>query len=204
VASLIGLTGIRSKYELTEEEQGEIVAGISQSAHRLDSVIKDLNDILHLKNKIDNRKEKVSFSRLVSEIEESINQYMNEEKFAIHADFSMIDEHHTQKNYLTSIFNNLISNSIKYRQLHEEPIIKIRSEVVDNKLVLTFSDNGMGIDLDKIGKDMFGLYKRFHDHVEGKGLGLYMVKTQVETLGGKISVTSELNKGTEFRIEFDL
>ncbi len=204
VASLIGLTGILSKFDLNESEQAEIVAGISQSAHRLDAVIRDLNDILHLKNKIDNKKEAVTFSKLVNDIEESISQYQDNEKFIIDADFSLIDEHYTQKNYITSIFNNLISNGIKYRQQHTDPVIKIRSEVEGNKLVLTFTDNGLGIDLARIGEDMFGLYKRFHNHVEGKGLGLYMVKNQVETLGGKISVTSELNKGTEFRIEFDL
>ena len=55
----------------------------------------------------------------------------------------------------------------------------------------------------KKGKDVFGLYKRFHEHVEGKGMGLFMVKTQVETLGGTISIASELNAGTTFTIEFD-
>ena len=60
----------------------------------------------------------------------------------------------------------------------------------------------MGIDLNRRGKQVFGLYKRFHSHAEGKGVGLYMVKTQVETLGGKISIQSEVNKGTEFIIEF--
>lgn len=167
-------------------------------------MIKDLNDILHLKNKTEKKKEKVVFSKLVSDIEEGISQYLKDEQFAIDADFSSVDEHYTQKHYLNSIFNNLISNSIKYRKQHETPVIKIKSEIEGNKLILTFTDNGMGIDLEKIGSNMFGLYKRFHNHVEGKGLGLYMVKNQVETLGGKISVASELNKGTEFRIEFEV
>ncbi len=68
--------------------------------------------------------------------------------------------------------------------------------------MLIFKDNGLGIDLTKSGKQVFGLYKRFHTHADGKGMGLYMVKTQVEMLGGKISIQSEINKGTEFRIEF--
>ena len=61
----------------------------------------------------------------------------------------------------------------------------------------------MGIDLQKRGDQVFGLYKRFHTNIEGKGMGLFMVKTQVETLGGKISIQSEVNKGTEFKIEFE-
>jgi signal transduction histidine kinase len=66
--------------------------------------------------------------------------------------------------------------------------------------VLTFEDNGMGIDLVKKLEQVFGLYKRFHHHVEGKGMGLFLVKTQVELLGGKISIESEVNAGTKFTI----
>jgi signal transduction histidine kinase len=58
--------------------------------------------------------------------------------------------------------------------------------------------------LEKKGDQIFGLYKRFHENTEGKGMGLYMVKTQVEILGGKISIKSEENVGTEFIIEFIL
>ena len=69
---------------------------------------------------------------------------------------------------------------------------------------MLFKDNGLGIDLQNLSEQVFGLYKRFHtDRAEGKGMGLYMVKTQVESMGGKISVSSEVNKGTEFKIEFE-
>ncbi|MGZ3932114.1 MAG: ATP-binding protein, partial [Bacteroidia bacterium] len=64
-------------------------------------------------------------------------------------------------------------------------------------------DNGLGIDLEQHGKNLFGLYKRFHLKVEGKGMGLFMMKTQLEALGGKISVISAVNIGTEFMIEFE-
>jgi signal transduction histidine kinase len=111
----------------------------------------------------------------------------------------------TTKSYLHSIFYNLISNSLKYRQPNIAPLIEIKSEILNNKIVLLFKDNGMGIDLENQNNMVFGLYKRFHpDHAEGKGVGLYMVKTQVETIGGSISVKSEVNKGTEFRIEFSV
>jgi signal transduction histidine kinase len=81
-------------------------------------------------------------------------------------------------------------------------VIDISSGKSDDKIQLVFKDNGLGIDLDKKGDQVFKLYKRFHSHVEGKGVGLFMVKTQVETLGGTISISSEVNKGTEFSIEF--
>ena len=66
-----------------------------------------------------------------------------------------------------------------------------------------FKDNGLGIDLKRKRTQMFGLYKRFHDNIEGKGMGLYLVKTQVEILGGSISVQSEVNNGTTFTIVFE-
>ena len=83
-------------------------------------------------------------------------------------------------------------------------MIKITSQKTNGKIVLLFEDNGIGMDLSKVGEQVFGLYKRFHtDRAEGKGMGLYMVKTQVESIGGKITVSSELNKGTEFTIVFE-
>jgi signal transduction histidine kinase len=102
--------------------------------------------------------------------------------------------------YIESILYNLISNAIKYHQKHKKPIIKIHSYSTAEKRVIEIEDNGMGIDLEKYGEKIFGLYKRFHLHVEGKGLGLYLVKSQVEALGGKIKVESQLGKGTKFTI----
>jgi signal transduction histidine kinase len=129
VASLIGLTEVLSEFELREDEKKEIIAGISQSANRLDEVIRDLNDILHLKNNQEDKKEKVVFSTLVSEIERGIQQDFNARKYVIETDFSSVNEHYTVKNYMVSIFSNLISNSIKYRRQEEVPVIKIKSEV---------------------------------------------------------------------------
>ena len=83
-------------------------------------------------------------------------------------------------------------------------LLRSKAALKKNKLQLIFTDNGMGIDLRKKGADVFGLYKRFHENIEGKGMGLYMVKTQIETLGGKINIESEENKGTKFIIEFEL
>jgi len=203
IARVIGLADILAEFDLSDEEKNETILGISQSAHRLDDIIKDLNTILHIRGNLNENKEIVVFSTLVAEIEQNIRHF-NKDEFILETDFSAIDSHYTIKNYFVSIFSNLISNSIKYRQPDKEPVIKIRSEIADNMLILTFSDNGIGFDMDKKGNEIFGLYKRFHFHVEGKGLGLFMVKSQVETLGGKIGVASGVNKGAEFRIELGL
>ena len=144
------------------------------------------------------------FSRLVDDIKITIKNMINDNNIQIKYDFSEIDEFLSFKSYLYSIFYNLICNSIKYRQQQVPGIINIKSQLVKDKLQLVFTDNGMGIDLEKRGSQVFGLYKRFHNNIEGKGMGLFMVKTQVETLGGKINIWSQVNKGTEFKIEFEI
>jgi signal transduction histidine kinase len=110
----------------------------------------------------------------------------------------------TVKSYLYSIFYNLTSNSIKYRRADVQPILTIESHKLKNKIEFVFKDNGKGIDLHKNGDHIFGLYKRFDTTTEGKGMGLFMVKTQVQALGGTIKIKSKLGEGTEFILRFPL
>jgi signal transduction histidine kinase len=179
------------------------VKELAESASKLDNVIKDLNQILQVKREVSESKELVSFSETLQNIEVSISNMIKAEGVEIHADFTAINEMNTLKSYLYSIFYNLITNSIKYRRPNVPPVIKISSHKTDAGITLVFEDNGMGIDLDKKGDQVFGLYKRFHTQmVEGKGMGLFMTKTQVETIGGKITVNSKVDVGTEFILEF--
>jgi PAS domain S-box-containing protein len=204
VANISGIIYVLQTMNL-DKRQGKLMLGeLSKSINKLDEVILDLNHILLRKDgHLYQLKETVYFSELVENIKLSIGNMIVEGQFAIVSDFSAINEFITTKSYLYSIFYNLISNSIKYRRTNTDSFIQITSKLIDNSLVLTFEDNGLGIDLKKKGDQVFGLYKRFHYHTEGKGMGLHMVKTQVEALGGKISVESEVNKGTSFVIEFE-
>ncbi len=118
------------------------------------------NSILHLKGNLNETKETVIFSNLVAEIEQNIRHF-NKDAFVIETDFSQADSYYTIKNYLVSIFSNLISNSIKYRQSDKEPLIRITSEISDQQLVLTFRDNGIGFDLNKEGADILACISAF-------------------------------------------
>lgn len=204
VTSIIGLAGLLNDGFLNEEEMAMFPRQLIKSARQIDEVIKDLNLALQLKGGISEMKETVDLSKLIENIQISLSDLVQKENVKIVTDFSEVNEFVTLRSYLHSIFYNLITNSIKYHQPGLSPLVEIKSEKRDGKLVITFRDNGMGIDLPKKADQVFGLYKRFHFHVEGKGVGLFMVKTQVETLGGKISVASEINAGTEFSIEFEL
>mgnify|MGYP003630696256 CR=1 FL=1 len=105
--------------------------------------------------------------------------------------------------YLNSILTNCISNSIKYRNPDKNPIIILSIEEEKNYTVLSIEDNGLGIDLEKYGDQVFGLYKTFHRNKESVGIGLYITKNQIEALNGKISVTSTPNQGSTFKLYFN-
>jgi len=203
VSNIIALSKLLKDKNRAQEHKEVFINSIHDSVTRLDSVINDLNQILKVKKEITDNKTMVAFSDIVEDASDSLHGLIKKEGAVIETDFSAVSEMLTLKSYLYSIFHNLISNSIKYRKADEPPLLCIRSFRPQNeRIVLTFSDNGLGIDLEKKREQIFGLYKRFHNHAEGKGMGLFMVKTQVETLGGKISVDSEINNGTKFTIEF--
>lgn len=204
VANIIGINDYMMQKDISEDKKHALDNAMNQSVLTLDNVIRDLTLILQVRRDINEQKTDVSFYDLVDKIKTSISNEIIDKNVQILVDFSQIDTMTTIKSYLYSIFFNLISNSIKYRQADKIPVIEIKSEKVASKIILKFKDNGLGFDNVKSGNQVFGLYKRFHKHVEGKGMGLFMVKSQVESLGGKISVTSELNVGTEFTIEFNL
>lgn len=200
-ANIMGLMDFLQDESISAEEQKEFISGLATSVHQLDTVIKDINKILQIKRDVNDQKEIIYFSRLVKDIITSQN--INLQQVKILTDFSEIDEIYSLKGYLHSIFFNLIKNSIKYQKPDISPIIEIKSKKEHSKIILTFKDNGIGLDLKKHGEKVFGLYNRFHSHVEGKGMGLFMVKTQVEAIGGKITLESEKDIGTEFKLEFE-
>lgn len=200
-ANIMGLMDFLQDETISAAEQKEFIAGLATSVNQLDTVIKDINKILQVKRDVNNQKEIIHFSRLVKDI--IISQNINLQQVKIITDFSEIDEIYSLKGYLHSIFFNLISNSIKYRKPDISPIIEIKSETCEGKINITFKDNGIGLDLKNHGEKIFGLYNRFHSHVEGKGMGLFMVKTQVVAIGGKITLESEKDKGSEFKLEFE-
>jgi PAS domain S-box-containing protein len=104
--------------------------------------------------------------------------------------------------YVESIVLNFITNAIKYSSSERDSFLNINSEKKGPYIIISFTDNGIGIDLDLNKNKLFGMYKTFHDNEDARGIGLFITKNQIETLGGKIEVTSELNKGTTFKVFF--
>ncbi|MDB5008707.1 MAG: sensor histidine kinase [Mucilaginibacter sp.] len=200
VANILGLTNVLTDHELEPDEITEVIKKVSASASSIDTVISDLNQIIQARRFVNERKEIIFFNGLVDSIKHSISDIIALEDVQIKCLFDAADSIFSIRNYMHSIFYNLLSNSIKYRKKGIAPVINIESHKHDDKLELRFKDNGKGMDLDNT-KQIFGLYKRFDTTVEGKGMGLFMVKTQVEALGGTIEIISKAGEGAEFIIQ---
>ena len=104
------------------------------------------------------------------------------------------------ESYLDSILMNLITNGIKYCSDERESYVTLYIEEVNNHLVICVEDNGLGINLEKNRDKIFGMYKTFHEHPDSRGIGLFITKNQIEAMGGKIEVESEVGKGSIFKI----
>ena len=200
LANILGFSELMQFEDNSVEEVKEIVVKMSESANILDTIIKDLNKILQVGNQLSENKEDVDLNVLVEDIKISIANIFENQNVVLETDFTSIQSLSTVRVYMHSIFYNLIYNSIKYKQKDIDPVISIKSKLTENGVQLLFKDNGIGIDMEKHGENVFGLYRRFHPEIKGKGIGLYMVKSQVEALGGTIHIQSEVNKGTEFKI----
>ena len=201
VANIKGLANLLGYFEYTDDECVETITALSKTVSNLDGVIMDLNTILQTGKDVNEKRETVSLPKLVEEVSEEIRLIIDKNHAAIICDFEEVSEIVTIKTYLYSIFQNLLVNGIKYRRSEFNPQVTIIARRKGEKVFIHFSDNGKGIDLKKFGPHLFGLYKRFDFSVEGKGMGLFMVKMQVEALGGVVTVRSEPGSGTEFVIE---
>jgi PAS domain S-box-containing protein len=202
VANIMALSQLVESSCEDPADHTALAQNLSASTQKLDGVIKDLNKILRSTHHSSEQKETVSFTALCDESMAYLAVGLIGEGAQLVTDFSAVDEIYITKSYLYSIFYNLISNSIKYRRAGVPLLINISSQLNSGQIGLTLTDNGLGMDLEKIGDELFGLYKRFHGHIEGKGMGLYMVKRHVEIMGGEISVSSKVDEGTTFRITF--
>lgn len=198
VANLLGLANL-FEYEQDEQEKKELIGHIKRTASALDGVLKDLSKIIDVRNNQFQIKENVSISEEFAKIHELFHGSLKEKNAVLNSNLEY-DTIYCVRSYLNSILYNLISNAIKYGDHKRLNNIRVSSYLDGEELIIEVSDTGVGLDVEKYSESMFGIYKRFHEHVDGKGLGLYLAKQQVEAIGGRISVESKLGEGTTFII----
>jgi light-regulated signal transduction histidine kinase (bacteriophytochrome) len=120
----------------------------------------------------------------------------------VRINFSAVPVMYYPQKYMDSIFTNLISNALKYKSAVKNPVINIKTEKLGQNVVLSIADNGLGIDMNMAKDRIFKIRKVFHKHPDARGFGLFITKTQVECMGGRIWVDSQVDKGSTFFIEF--
>lgn len=203
-APLARLTGLASLLDHANgrEESDRIVRMMIRSTGELDQVIRDLGVILGVQR---TGSVPVAEVNLEGVVEKTINMLAPEiEEYRARIEYDLKTKTFSSlPPYIDSILYNLISNALKYRHPDRAPHIRISSQTVGDKIKIEVADNGLGIDLDRNGSNLFSLYKRFHFHVEGKGMGLFLVKTQVAALGGTIGIDSRVGEGTTFQLAFN-
>lgn len=199
VARLLGLASLLLK---SKEDQAKILGLISTSVHDLDQIIKDINLILEIDNLNTQTLAPISIAEYMNRVLDSIRPELEGVGGNVEVNLNSVSAVPFLGPYMESILYNLLSNALKYRDPARKLVIKISATESKDQVSLSISDNGLGIDLNRFEQDLFKLYKRFHTHVEGKGLGLYLVKTQLQALGGRLEVNSQVGEGTTFYIHF--
>jgi PAS domain S-box-containing protein len=201
VSNLNSLLGFY-KESTSIEDKELLFTKFEKVIHHLSETLNELIESLKIREDVGRKLEWVNFEEVFTKTKEILAGQIMETKTVVTADFSEAEGIEYPKSYLESIILNLFSNGIKYRAPDRNPVIHFQTKKSDEGIILTATDNGQGIDLEKHGHKLFGLNKTFHKHAEAKGVGLFITKTQVEAMGGHISAESEVNKRTTFKILF--
>lgn len=197
LSSILGLAHLAS-LPGNDDNLTEYITLMGQKAEQLDHFIRDV--LSHSKNlKMDLKVEHVDFQKIIEQTFNDLNYLKGVEKVERSITIS-VNEFHSDPWRIAEIFRNLVSNAIKYRRLdNPETFITIVIASDEGQCSIVFQDNGIGIDKVSLEK-IFEMFYRASDQSEGSGLGLYIVKNAVDKLGGKVSVESELGRGTTFKI----
>ena len=182
------------------EERIEMIGLLKNVSKSLNETMQNLNEVVNIRSKKDLLIEKLNLKEYLEKTITLLDNnqlvkngnLINEVPNTIFIDYNL--------SYLESILYNFISNAIRYTSENEK--IEIKLSFDSEKNILHISDNGIGIDLDKNGENLFGLYKVFNNNPESKGVGLFIAKNQIDAMGGTVTVESKLNVGTVFSIYF--
>lgn len=182
-------------YQLIFEKIKNVTFNISETMN-------ELLETIRIKKNNEIERVEIRFKDVLDKVVQSLEGDLIESGATVTYNFNNAPKIYYSKPYLESILQNLISNAIKYRASARIPEIFVSTDLIKSGIEMRVQDNGLGIDLKKYGHKLFGLHKTFHENTEARGVGLFLTKTQIETLGGNISAESEVDKGTTFIIQF--
>jgi len=201
---LSNIKGFLSIYEANDgnAQNNQVIESIKESAEHLDEIIMDLNVLLSAKNLLLENNRVVNLSDAIKNVGVSLATEIQGSGAIIREEFDRDLNLYTIKTILQSILFNLFQNAIRHSKSDVYPEIIIKAKKTEEYIEIAISDNGKGIDLEKYHDRVFMLYHTFGEKTEGRGIGLFLVRSNVEMLGGRISVESIINEGTTFIIQF--
>lgn len=202
LTNLMGIIKMVDLNSITDLKTKKLIEAFITSTKTLNDTIEDLIKIIIVKENSDHEVAALQLEKHLQRVIDSIRSTLQLSQIEIEFNFDEINIVHFNAAYLESIFLNLITNAIKYCQPGKTPHIKITSRIKNNAVQLIFTDNGLGMDWNKVKDKIFGLYQKFHRHPDSRGIGLYLIHSQITSLGGTIEVETEPNKGTTFFINF--
>ncbi|WP_405383508.1 PAS domain-containing protein [Maribacter sp. LLG6340-A2] len=191
------------KDEEDENEKKRIIKMLSDSSNNLLETLDNLNDVISINTNTNIEKKSINLHQKVLDVHQYLTGYLLNNKAEIKNNIPKNFKVKSVPSYLDSILNNFITNAVKYKDPTRNCKIVLSASKEKGYSVLTISDNGLGINLEKHGKKLFGMYKTFHEHKDARGIGLYITKNQIDAMNGKVEVSSEVGKGTEFKIFFN-
>jgi light-regulated signal transduction histidine kinase (bacteriophytochrome) len=174
---------------------------MGESVERFKKTIANLTEVVKLQKENSGEAIFVELSQVIGEVSLDLEALIRETGTVLEVAVEDCPYVQFSEKNLRSVIYNLLSNALKYRSPERVPYIRITCQTTSFYHVLTVSDNGLGIKSEGLS-GLFTMFKRFHDHVEGSGIGLYMVKKMVENAGGKIEMESILGEGSTFRVYF--
>lgn len=202
ISNIEGLmNAMQREPDLTEGEKAELLNLMHLSIERFKSTILDLTEITKTQKNLEEVVEVINLPELTKQVINDNKSLIKAVDAQVITDFSEKDEIMFSRKNLRSIIYNLLSNALKYSSPDRKPEVRIWTEEKPDFTVLRISDNGLGISENNKEK-IFYMFRRLHDHVEGTGVGLYIVKRIIDNAGGKIEVESEPGKGSTFKIFF--
>ncbi|GAA4756777.1 MULTISPECIES: PAS domain-containing protein [Flavobacterium] len=184
------------------DEKREYFNMMKQSTNKLSDTIFFLNETVAIQSGGKNEFENLNLKQEIEQAILGINAIIKSNKAIININVDENIQIKATQSYLESIIFNLLTNAIKYHSKDRLPVINIVANVDNDETILQVSDNGLGIDLEKNKEKVFGMYKTFHGNSDAVGLGLFMVKNHIESMGGRVEVESEVNKGSTFTLYF--
>lgn len=201
IVNIQALTKIILRDETLSDKSKEVFDKILQSVHRVMATISNLGTATKARKNLYDDIENIKFDTILEEIRDDISEFIKDSEVELIANFECKEIQYSRTG-LKSILYNFVTNAIKYASPDRIPKVEIDTKDEGEWIVMSVKDNGLGMDMDKQGKKLFSIFKRLHDHVEGSGVGLYVVKRLVENNGGKIEVESQLDEGSTFKVYF--